>query len=128
MLFACNNHLPNHTQADYSGLIITEVAANADKLLADSWVEIHNTSSREIDLTGLGLFLYDEEYNGEEITIMDNQKARPGERLVFSTDKMTLLKGISSQADFELVLARSSDKKHVDKFSRKENGKSLTTP
>ena len=128
MLFACNNHLPDHMQADYSGLIITEVAANADKLLADSWVEIHNTSSREIDLTRLGLFLYDEEYNGEEITIMDNQKARPGERLVFSTDKMTLLKGISSQADFELVLARSSDKKLVDKFSRKENGKSLTTP
>ena len=60
MLFACNNHLPDHMQADYSGLIITEVAANADKLLADSWVEIHNTSSREIDLTGLGLFLYDE--------------------------------------------------------------------
>ena len=60
MLFACNNHLPDHMQANYSGLIITEVAANADKLLADSWVEIHNTSSREIDLTGLGLFLYDE--------------------------------------------------------------------
>ena len=51
------------------------MAANADKSAA-SWVEIYNSSSRDIRLAGLGLYLTDAQCTGEEITIMDDIVAK----------------------------------------------------
>ena len=113
----CADKVQSQGPEDYTGLIITEVAANADKSAA-SWVEIYNSSSREIRLAGLGLYLTDAQSTGEEITIMDDVVAKPGQRLVFSTSDMTLLKGLSSDADFKIVLGKSSDADVVDSFSR----------
>lgn len=103
---------------DYSGLMITEIAANADKPATDSWVEIYNSASRDVSLSGLGLYVFDEDSDGEELTIMDEMVIRAGERLVFSTADMTLVRGISSASDFQLVLGLSANKDIVDRFSR----------
>ena len=85
----CADKVQNQGPEDYTGLVITEVAANADKSAA-SWVEIHNSSSRDIRLSGLGLYLTDAQTNGEEITIMDDVVAKAGQRLLFSTLDMTI--------------------------------------
>ncbi|MBO5419289.1 MAG: lamin tail domain-containing protein, partial [Bacteroidales bacterium] len=106
----CKDKIHMPSAADFEGVIITEVAANADKPATDSWVEIYNTSSRDISLAGLGLYVFDGESDGDELTIMDEMSIRAGERLVFSTADMTLLRGISSDSDFELVLGVSADK------------------
>ena len=118
----CKDKIQTPSAADFTGIIITEVAANADKPATDSWVEIYNTSSRDISLAGLGLYVFDGDADGKELTIMDEMSIRAGERLVFSTEDMTLLRGISSDSDFELVLGVSADKDIVDRFSRDKAG------
>ena len=103
---------------NYSGLMITEVAANADKPATASWVEIYNSSKKDLSLSGLGLYVFDDDSEGEELTIMDDRMILAGERLVFSTADMTLVRGISSESDFEIVLGMSADKEIIDRFSR----------
>ena len=115
-LAGCKEPVNEPVNSDFSGLLITEVAANADKQLTASWVEVFNPTSRDIDLTGLGLFLYDEDSNGEELTIMEGMTARAGERLVFSTADYGLIKGFASDSDFEIVLGSSDGKVVVDRF------------
>ena len=122
----CADKVENQGPEDYTGLIITEVAANADKS-SPSWVEIYNSSSREICLSGLGLYLTDAQTKGEEITIMDNVVAKAGQRLVFSTSDMTLMKGLSSDADFKIVLGKSADTDILDSFSRDADAGAITT-
>ena len=113
---------------DFDGLIITEVAANADKTQTDSWVEILNTTPREISLSGLAIYLSDDESKGEEITILDDVVAAPYSRLVLSTADYTLLKGVSSKSNFEIVLGMSADKDIVDRFSRDRDASPAATP
>lgn len=126
-LAGCKEPVHESVNSDFSGLLITEVAANADKQLTASWVEVFNPTSRDIDLTGLGLFLYDEDSNGEELTIMEGMTARAGERLVFSTADYGLIKGFASDSDFEIVLGSSDGKVVVDRFSRAKHGKAAAT-
>lgn len=124
----CSHSLSPANFKDFEGLIITEVAANADKIQTDSWVEILNTTSREIQLNGLSIYLFDDEYKGEEITILDETVVGPYSRLVLSTADYTLLKGISSDSDFEIVLGMSADKNIVDRFSRDRDASPVATP
>ena len=102
------------------------MAANADKSAA-SWVEIYNSSSHDIRLSGLGLYLTDAQNTGEEITIMDDVVAKAGQRLVFSTSDMTLMKGLSSDADFKIVLGKSAEADVLDSFSRDADAGAVTT-
>lgn len=124
---ACNDSLDVPSAKDYKGLIITEVAANGDKIMMDSWVELHNTTSRNMELRGLGLYLFDEDSDGEEITILDDVILMAGHRKVLSTADMSLIKGFSSDKDFELVLGTSANGNIVDRFSRSKNGGGKST-
>ena len=108
--------------ADFQGLRITEVAANADKPGAHSWVEIQNTSSRDINLYGVGLYLSDGQSQGKEISMIADKSIKAGHRMVLSTADYSLSEGISSDSDFELVLGMSADKDIVDSFNKDELG------
>jgi len=114
----CQDKIHEPSAKDYRGLMITEVAANADKPATASWVEIYNASKRDMNLSGLGLYIFDEESDGEELTIMDDRTILAGERLVFSTADYSLLRGFGSDKDFEIVLGMSADEETVDRFSR----------
>ena len=74
----CKDKIHVPSAADFEGVIITEVAANADKPATDSWVEIYNTSSHDISLAGLGLYVFDGEshtFTGDSLTL----ELMPGE-------------------------------------------------
>lgn len=103
---------------DFQGLVITEVAANADKADVHSWVEIMNTSGRDIKLRGVGLYLSVGSLSGEKISAADGVTLKAGHRLVLSTEDNTLTRGISSESDFYLVLGMAADKDVVDRFDR----------
>lgn len=126
VLIGCedNRYVPTE---DFQGLRITEVAANGEKVMMDSWVELHNTTSRNMELKGLGLYLFDEDSDGEEITILDDVIVMAGRRIVLSTADMSLLKGFSSDKDFELVLGTSAKDNVVDRFSRSRDGSGNST-
>ena len=114
----CQDKINDTSAKNYNGLMITEVAANADKPATASWVEIYNSSKKDLDLSGLGLYIFDEESEGEELTIMDDRTILAGERLVFSTADYSLIRGFGSDKDFEIVLGMSADKDIVDRFAR----------
>lgn len=106
--------------ADYKGLIISEVAANDEKEDMPTWVEIYNTSEKDIDMSGLGLYLFDEYFKGKELAGFKSRTLRAGKRIVVSTEDEGLITGIASTADFKLVLGTSADN-IVDQFSRDED-------
>lgn len=106
----------------YEGLVISEVAANENQEDMPTWVEIYNSSEKDIDLTGLGLFVFDEYFKGKNIASMDGRTVRAGNRIVFSTADEGLVTGLSSSADFRVVLGTSAEEGVVDQFSRAEAG------
>ncbi|MCR5326867.1 MAG: lamin tail domain-containing protein [Bacteroidales bacterium] len=86
----------------YQGIVINEVAAHADSDGFDSWVEIVNTTDKQIALTGLSLFL-----SGSKIADLTGTLPA-GARKVVSTADRTLSTGISSNAAFTLVLGQDA--------------------
>lgn len=122
----CNDKMPE-ADGDYTGLIITEVAANADKNRTDSWIEIYNSSSKEIALTGLDVLVSDGGSEWEPLTIMEGKTIRAGERLVFSTSDYGLIRGFRSDEDFEIVLGKSATEGVVDRFSRAKDAEGKST-
>ncbi len=104
----------------YTGLIINEVAAHDEKKNCDSWVEIVNNSQETKDLSSLGIYLFDEYFEGRLLTNFEGQSLGAGERLIVSTGDGGFNTGFASNAKFSLVLGLSSKKGIVDKFSRGE--------
>ena len=102
----------------FSGVVINEVAAHDERTDEESWVELVNTSSGTVDLSGLGLFLYDEYFNGMNIHDFSGQSLSAGERMVLSTADESLRTGFASDARFELRLAPDKTGECVDSFSR----------
>ena len=102
----------------FSGVVINEVAAHDERTDAESWVELVNTSSGTVDLSGLGLFLYDEYFDGMNIHDFAGQSLSAGERMVLSTADDGLRTGFASDAQFELRLAPDRSGEAVDSFSR----------
>lgn len=109
------------SSVDYDGLVITEVAANDGQEEAASWIEILNSSDRNMTLSGLGIFIYDEYFEGKKIASIDNRTLLAGRRMVLSTEDEGLVTGFSSSADFRIVLGVSADAP-IDCFSRSEAG------
>lgn len=102
----------------YKGLVINEIAAHDEISDADSWVEIMNTSSSEINIGGVGLYLTDDYFNAKKVYQAPSKKTlSPGERLVVSTEDESLVTGISSASEFELKLA-VEDGTAIDVVSR----------
>ena len=102
----------------WKGLVINEIAAHDQTVDAATKVELLNTGSAAMDLTGLGLYITDEYFTGQSIWAAPaGAKLAAGERLVLSTDDETLRTGISSAAQFVLKLA-VEDGTAVDVFDR----------
>jgi hypothetical protein len=102
----------------WKGLIINEIAAHDQTVDAVTKVELLNTGSAPMDLTGLGLYITDEYFTGQSIWAAPaGAKLAAGERLILSTDDETLRTGISSAAQFVLKLA-VEDGTAVDVFDR----------
>lgn len=108
------------TGADVSawkGLIINEISAHDQTQDAETWIELLNTGSGEIDLNGLGLYITDEYFKNQSIwQAAEGQKLGAGERLVLSTKDEALRTGISSAAEFVLKLGIKDTA--VDEFDR----------
>lgn len=104
----------------WQGLVINEIAAHDQTVDAATKVELLNTGSDQMDLSGLGLYITDEYFSGQSIwTAPAGTKLDAGGRLVLSTDDESLRTGISSAAQFLLKLA-VEDGTAVDEFDRSQ--------
>ena len=102
----------------WKGIVINEIAAHDQTVDAETKVELLNTGSATVDLTGLNLLITDEYFTGQSIWAAPaGAKLAAGERLVLSTEDESLRTGISSAAQFILKLA-VEDGTAVDEFDR----------
>lgn len=107
----------------FSDLVINEIAANEGSKYADSWVEIANNSDKEMDLSKLSLYLFDDYFDGRQIAAFEGKKLQPKEILVLSTADETLNAGFSAEGNFTIVLGTDATKGIVDKFELADKGK-----
>lgn len=104
----------------WNGLLINEIAAHDQTQGAETWVEILNSGSTAMDISGLGLYITDEYFKNQSIwQAPEGKKLDAGERIVLSTVDETLRTGISSAAQFVLRLGLK-DGATVDEFNRDE--------
>ena len=128
MLFpACQEKSDPFSVKEYTDLVINEVSAHDDRDGVDTWVEIVNNSQQDKDLSKLSLYLTDEYFDGRQIASLDGKTLKAGERLIVATTDEALNTGISSAADFSIVLGMAPDKGIVDKFERADMGR-LSVP
>ena len=118
LVVSCEKKSPDEiVSATYGGLVINEIAAHDENADAVSWVEILNTSSKEVSLKGLGIYLTDAYLDNKCLWSTEDGKLAPGERLVVSSDAESgLTTGILSNAEFELRIGTAEGS--VDKFVR----------
>ena len=116
--FSCEKKTPDEIVSEtYNGLVINEIAAHDELSDIASWVEILNTSSKEVSLAGLGLYLKDSYLNDKCVWSTDTGSLPAGGRLVVSSaDDSGLSTGIISNEEFVLRLGTKDGS--VDKFIR----------
>ena len=122
MMSGCQTVEPDVT-VKYANLVINEIAANDGSKYADSWVEIANNSGKEMDLSKLSLYLFDDYFDGRQIAAFEGKKLQPNERLVVSTGDETLNAGFSAEGNFTIVLGTDATKNIIDKFELADKGK-----
>ena len=72
MMSGCQTAEPDVT-VKYANLVINEIAANDGSKYADSWVEIANNSGKEMDLSKLSLYLFDDYFDGRQIAAFEGK-------------------------------------------------------
>ena len=107
----------------YASLVINEIAANDGSKYADSWVEIANNSDKEMDLSKLSLYLFDDYFDGRQIATFEGKKLQPKEILVVSTGDETLNAGFSAEGNFTIILGTDATSGIIDKFELADKGK-----
>ena len=122
LMSGCQTEDPMSTKS-FSDLVINEVAANDGNKYADTWVEIANNSDKEMDLSKLSLYLFDDYFDGRQIATFEGKKLQPKERLVVSTADESLNTGFSPSGNFTVVLGLTPTSGIVDKFELGELGK-----
>jgi hypothetical protein len=116
LLVSCAGEQPDAKVAKaYPGLVINEIAAHEEHK-TDSWVEIMNTSSKEVSLSGLGLYATDQYLDDKCIWSSSGGTLAPGGRLVVSTADESMVTSLGSYSEFSLRLG--TEKGSVDKFVR----------
>ena len=122
-MFACKP-IPQVDPAEsFKGVVMNEIAAHEDSEGFDTWVEIVNTTEKEISLEGLQLFITDDYFKNQSIGSLSGVLAS-GERKVVSTADQALRTGIASNAPFTLVLG--PDAQHpVDSYERPADARAL---
>ena len=59
---------PNPYATDaYQGVVINKISAHDDQKDVETWIELANTSSKDIDLSNLNIFLSDEFFDGRAL-------------------------------------------------------------
>ena len=112
---------PNPYATDaYQGVVINEISAHDEQKDVDTWIEIANTSSNDIDISNLNLYLSDEFFDGRALADFTGKTLKAGEKMVFSTSDETLRNGFASNADFTLVLGVTATEGVLDKFEKGE--------
>ena len=122
LMSGCQTEDPMSTKS-FSDLVINEVAANDGNKYADTWVEIANNSDKEMDLSKLSLYLFDDYFDGRQIATFEGKKLEPKGRLVVSTADESLNTGFSPEGNFTVVLGLTPTSGIVDKFELGELGK-----
>lgn len=122
LMSGCQTEDPMSTKS-FSDLVINEVAANDGNKYADTWVEIANNSDKEMDLSKLSLYLFDDYFDGRQIATFEGKKLEPKGRLVVSTADESLNTGFSPSGNFTVVLGLTPTSGIVDKFELGELGK-----
>ena len=107
----------------YASLVINEIAANDGSKYADSWIEIANNSDKEMDLSKLSLYLFDDYFDGRQIATFEGKKLQPKEMLVVSTGDETLNAGFSAEGNFTIILGTDATNGIIDKFELADKGK-----
>ena len=122
-LAACNTLPQTDPSESFKGLVMNEIAAHEDSDDFDTWVEIVNTTDKEISLEGLQLFISDDYFSNQSIGTLSGTLAS-GERKVVSTADGSLRTGIASNAPFTLALG--PDAQHpVDSYERPAEARTL---
>lgn len=122
MMSGCQTAEPDVT-VKYANLVINEIAANDGSKYADSWVEIANNSDKEMDLSKLSLYLFDDYFDGRQIASFEGKKLQPKEMLVVSTGDETLNAGFSAEGNFTIILGTDATSGIIDKFELADKGK-----
>lgn len=122
MMSGCQTAEPDVT-VKYANLVINEIAANDGSKYADSWVEIANNSGKEMDLSKLSLYLFDDYFDGRQIASFEGKKLQPKEMLVVSTGDETLNAGFSAEGNFTIILGTDATSGIIDKFELADKGK-----
>lgn len=104
----------------WKGIVFNEIAAHdQEESDAASWVELLNTTDKEISLEGLSILITDDYFKDQSLwDAPEGAKLAAGERLVLSSaNDGGIRTGISSASEFQLKLA-VKDGTCVDSFSR----------
>lgn len=123
LLAGCQEKEGPNAAKSYADLVINEVAANDGNRYADTWVEIANNSAKEMDLSKLSLYLFDDYFDGRQIATFEGKKLQPKERLVVSTADESLNTGFSADGHFTISLGLTPTSGIVDKFEVADLGK-----
>lgn len=112
-------------KAGYDGLALNEICGKQDP--DDDWVELYNSSAKDIDLAGCKLVKTDEEGQQKVIyTAPKGKTVKTGAFVVIATLSGELQGGISNSKEVGIDL-QSPDGKSLSKFDRdsdvgKDNG------
>lgn len=104
----------------FQGVFMNEVAAHDEIKDGASWVELINTSDKDVDLSKFNIFLSDEYFDGRVLSDLSGKVIKAGEKMVLSTEDESLRNGFASDANFTLVLGMAADKGVLDKFEKGE--------
>lgn len=115
---ACNKTPGGSDISAFKGLVINEIAAHDESSEAESWVELFNNSDKDMDISGLGLYLSDQYFNDKMIFCAPSGLGiKAGEKMIISTEDDGLVTGIGSESEFTLKLALA-DRTVINEVSR----------
>ena len=102
---------------DVTGVVLNEVCGLSDADDTDDWIELYNTTDKDIDLRGAKIIK-----DGKDVmcTFPTGKVLKAGEYLILSGKAHELAKGISNTKEVVLDL-QNADGTSVDKFDRDAN-------
>lgn len=104
---------------DYTGIVLNEVCGGAADDKDDDWVEICNTTDKEVDLSGVQLIKIDEDNLSEMLCALANgTRIAARGYLVVAKSEGTFSAGISNSKKVSIVLTSPSGATEIDRFDR----------
>lgn len=116
MFFSCEKDNSKDIKRFFNGLVLNELSCETGK----EWIELKNTSSGQIDLSGVSL-VWEDAHNGKQLlyTIPDQTLLAAKAYLVFDKADNTLTEGISLSPDVAFTISLVSPYNDpIDVFDR----------